>query len=291
VPVWSRRSAPFWTSRRTFRHHRTSSRPKAGNGFAYVAWTRPVDEGGTASRYTVTSSGGQRTTISAAGFDRLGYATVTGLTNGKAYTFTVTATNASGTGSASLPSPPATPSAATVTKPGVPTKLHVTAGDGTAAVFFSPPTATGGDPLIGYRVTASTGTATTVTGRMVLLGKQSFAVFTGLHNGTAYTFTVAAVTAAGTDPPPRVRQSPRVRSDPDPDRRSDYTRSSRVSTPAGAQGLLLIEVGLPVPGISPRRRQAQRERRGLVGRQRPAHARVRASGAVSERHARPAWRG
>ena len=60
--------------------------------------------------------------------------------------------------------------------------------------------ATGGSPVIGYRVTASTGTATTVTGRMVLLGKEAFAVFAGLHNGTAYTFTVAAVTAAGTGP-------------------------------------------------------------------------------------------
>jgi len=172
----------------------------AGNGFAYVAWTRPVDEGGPTTRYTVTSSGGQQTTISAADFNRLGYATVTGLTNGKAYTFTVTATNATGTGSVSLPSPPVTPSGASVAKPGIPTKLHVTAGDGSAAVFFSPPTATGGSPVIGYRVTASTGTTTTVTGRMVLLGKEAFAVFAGLHNGTAYTFTVSAVTVAGTGP-------------------------------------------------------------------------------------------
>jgi hypothetical protein len=171
---------------------------KAGNGFAYVAWTRPVDEGGAVTGYTVTSSGGQHATISASDLRRLGYVKVSGLTNGTAYTFTVAATNATGTGSPSLPSPPVTPSAAAVTKPGVPTKLHVTAGDRTAAVFFSPPTDTGGSPVIAYQVTASTGTSATVTGRLVLLGKEGYAVFGGLTDGTSYTFTVSAVTAAGT---------------------------------------------------------------------------------------------
>jgi len=49
-------------------------------------------------------------------------------------------------------------------------------------------------------VTASDGATATVTGRLVLLGKEAFAVFAGLRNGTTYTFTVAAVTAAGTGP-------------------------------------------------------------------------------------------
>jgi hypothetical protein len=191
---------------------------KAGNGFAYVAWTRPIDAGGTVTRYTVTSSGGQRATIPAGDLRRLGYVKVTGLTNGTAYTFTVTATNATGTGPASLPSLPVTPTAAPVAKPGAPTGLHLTPGNGTAAVFFKPPTDTGGSPVIAYRVTASSGplavlasptggcgcagplATITVTGRLVLLGKEGFAVFGGLTNGTAYTFTVAAVTAAGTGP-------------------------------------------------------------------------------------------
>ena len=123
---------------------------------------------------------------------------VGGLTNGTSYTFTVTATNANGTGPASLPSPPVKPATGTVTRPGAPTGLHVTGGDGAAAVFFKPPASTGGSPVIAYRVTASTGATATVTGRLVLLGKEAFAVFDGLSNGTAVTFTVAAVTAAGT---------------------------------------------------------------------------------------------
>jgi fibronectin type III domain protein/parallel beta helix pectate lyase-like protein/glycosyl hydrolase family 141 len=171
---------------------------KAGNGFAYVAWTRPVDEGGAVTTYTVTSSGGQRVTVSAADADRLGYAKVTGLTNGTAYTFTVAGTNASGSGGVSLPSSPVTPSAAVVTRPGAPTGLHLTPGDHSAAVFFKPPADTGGSPVIAYRVSVSTGASMTVTGRLVLLGKEAFAVFGGLTDGTAYTFTVVAVTAAGT---------------------------------------------------------------------------------------------
>jgi hypothetical protein len=172
---------------------------KAGDRFAYVAWTQPVADGGSpVTGYTVTSSGGQRATISASDFRRLGYVKVAGLANGTVYTFTVAATNANGTGPASLSSPTVKPAAATITKPGAPTKLHVTAGDRTAAVFFSPPTDTGGSPVIAYRVTASTGAAATVTGRLVLLGKEGFAVFDGLTDGTAYTFTVAAVTMAGT---------------------------------------------------------------------------------------------
>jgi hypothetical protein len=171
----------------------------AGDGFAYVALTLPVSENGSpVTKYTVTSSGGQHATISASDLRRLGYVKVGGLTNGTSYTFTVTATNATGTGPASLPSPKVLPATGTVTVPGAPTGLHVTAGDRAAAVFFKPPTTTGGSPVVGYQVTASNGATATVTGRMVLLGKEAFAVFAGLTNGTSYTFTVTAVTAAGT---------------------------------------------------------------------------------------------
>jgi uncharacterized protein (TIGR02145 family) len=75
----------------------------AGNAQATVAFTAPASNGGfTISAYTATSTpGGKTGTLNQAGG---GTITVTGLTNGTAYTFTVTATTVSGTGPASAAS-------------------------------------------------------------------------------------------------------------------------------------------------------------------------------------------
>ncbi|HEX4519754.1 MAG TPA: fibronectin type III domain-containing protein [Gaiellaceae bacterium] len=81
----------------------------AGNGQATVSFTAPASNGGTPiSSYVVTASpGGQTATVSGS----VGQAVVTGLANGTTYTFTVTAENAAGTGPASAPSNPVTPTA------------------------------------------------------------------------------------------------------------------------------------------------------------------------------------
>src|SRR5207247_10281043 len=60
--------------------------------------------------------------------------TVTSLTNGKTYTCTVTATNAVGTSSASLPSAPVVPAAV----PDAPTITSVTRGNATISVPSTP---------------------------------------------------------------------------------------------------------------------------------------------------------
>jgi hypothetical protein len=75
----------------------------AGAGQATVAFTQPASNGGfTISSYTATSSPGNITgMLSQAGS---GTITVTGLTIGTVYTFTVTATTVSGTGPASAAS-------------------------------------------------------------------------------------------------------------------------------------------------------------------------------------------
>jgi hypothetical protein len=94
----------------------TNPTATAGNGQATVVFAPPAFDGGAAiTSYTVTASpGGQ--TASGPG----GAITVTGLSNGMSYTFTVTATNSAGTGPASASSnavvpagtrwPPAPPS-------------------------------------------------------------------------------------------------------------------------------------------------------------------------------------
>ncbi len=72
----------------------TSPRATAGNSSAVVTWTAPTNKGGsTITKYTVTSSPGGKTATTSGATT----ATVTGLTNGTSYTFTVTATNATGT--------------------------------------------------------------------------------------------------------------------------------------------------------------------------------------------------
>jgi hypothetical protein len=78
-----------------------------GNATASVTFTAPASAGGSPiTSYTVTSSPGSVTASGASS-----PITVTGLTNGTAYTFTVTATNAQGTGPASAASNSVTPAA------------------------------------------------------------------------------------------------------------------------------------------------------------------------------------
>jgi hypothetical protein len=87
----------------------TSVSATAGAAQGVVSWTAPASNGGAAIiAYTVTSTPGSFTCTTA-----LTSCTVTGLTNGTAYTFTVAATNSVGTGSASSASNSVTPAALT----------------------------------------------------------------------------------------------------------------------------------------------------------------------------------
>ena len=119
--------------------------------------------------------------------------TVTGLTNGTAYTFTVAAINGAGTGPESLSSTAVTPD----TVAGAPTGVTATAGDASATVAWVAPS-NAGSAITGYTVTPYIGA--------VAQTPQTFAstaltqVVTGLTNGTTYTFTVAATNGAGTGP-------------------------------------------------------------------------------------------
>jgi len=76
----------------------------AGDAQAVVSFTAPAYGGGTVTSYTVTSSP-DGCTVSGMASPLI----ITGLNNGTAYTFTVTATNLIGTGAASSPSVAVTP--------------------------------------------------------------------------------------------------------------------------------------------------------------------------------------
>jgi|GEM_PF-2826409 len=165
----------------------TAASAVAGVQQATVSFTAPASNGGSAiTSYTATSAPG--------GFTATGVSsplTVTGLADGTAYTFTVTATNAVGTGPASTPSTSVTtPFVAVV--PGAPTAVNAVAGIRQAVVSFTSPAFDGGSPIISY-------TATSVPGGFTATGLAPLTV-TGLANNTTYTFTVTATNAVGTGP-------------------------------------------------------------------------------------------
>lgn len=121
-------------------------------------------------------------------------ATITALTNGVAYRFTVTAINADGQDSVSsnLVVPFTTPSA--------PTNVVAIAANASATVSWSVPDDNGGMPIAGYVVTPYANGQTPLPAVTFNL-PNTMEVVTGLTNGTAYTFVVSAVNAGGAGAP------------------------------------------------------------------------------------------
>jgi len=157
----------------------------AGNKQATVSFSEPTNNGGgNITNYTVTTSPGGRTASGPAS-----PISVTGLSNGTSYTFTVRADNVAGTSAASAASNAVTPFLP-VTVPRPPTSVTATAGNTRATVSFVPPVDDGGASITGYTVTATPGPRTAT-------GASSPIVVTGLTNGTGYTFTVTATNAIG----------------------------------------------------------------------------------------------
>lgn len=159
----------------------------SANGSAVVSWDAPLDERGSAvTGYTITAyTAGNVAAGTCTATAPTETCTVTGLSNGVAYTFKASATNGIGTSAQSTASISVTPS----TVPNAPTGVVASAGDASASVSFTAPTNTGGSAITGYVVTASDGTTAS--------GTTSPITITGLSNDTAYTFTVKAVNANG----------------------------------------------------------------------------------------------
>ena len=183
----------------------TSLTATGGNAQASLAWTAPSNNGGSAiTGYTVeyTPSGGSAQTVST-GSSSASY-TLTGLTNGTAYTVRVAAVNAAGTGSYTAASSSVTPSAASV--PGVPTLVRNGNGywacdSGANAVMWNVPASDGGSAITGYVWRIGSGSLTSVSPSTGTSGAFSNPSWTGGRvEGlpTGGSFQVAAVNAVGT---------------------------------------------------------------------------------------------
>ncbi len=154
----------------------------AGPASAVVTWSAPAAGSSAVGSYTATASPGGKTCNALAPVTTC---TISGLTNGTSYTFTVIATNNAGS------SPPTSPSAAVIPAdvPSVPPAVTASKSDGSVVVSWGASTPNG-SAVTGYAVTSSpssagcTSTATTCT-------------VTGLTNGTSYVFSVTATNRAG----------------------------------------------------------------------------------------------
>lgn len=146
-----------------------------------LTWTPPAANGTPISNYIARYSGRQQNCGAAP------KCTVTGLTNGQTYTFTVVAQNAIGDSPASAASGPATPDA-------VPTAVQgFTASDPQ-------------DHQLTLRWRALTGRFSNVTKYRILGGASTFettgttAIAQGLDNNTQYTFSIIAINKKGAGP-------------------------------------------------------------------------------------------
>jgi hypothetical protein len=163
----------------------TSVTATPGNGQATVSWIAPSSNGSSAIiSYTVTSSPGGLSATTTNGSTTS--ATVTGLTNGTIYTFTVRANNIYGTSATSTASNSVIPSI----PPNTPTNIYAVAGNTNAAISWSAPTSNGGTSVTSYTITSTPGNITKTT-------SLTYGIISGLTNGISYTFTVYATNSGG----------------------------------------------------------------------------------------------
>jgi fibronectin type 3 domain-containing protein len=176
-----------------------------------LSWTAPASDGGAKLTGYVIDEGtspdrAPGTPVAGSPVNATSY-TVTGLTKGSTYYFTVAAVNAAGQGPASAKvaaTLPEAPRAFTA-----PNGLTATPGNAQVQLSWTAPASDGGSRITGYKlyratapgvqasavITSVTGTSTTVT---------------GLSNGSTYYFRVAAINAAGNQSP----SSPEVSAKP-----------------------------------------------------------------------------
>jgi hypothetical protein len=163
----------------------------AGPGRATVYWSPPRSAGASPiTGYVVRPYLGREprpaTTFGSSATNGI----VRGLTNGRTYTFRVSAVNASGVGPGSAASPPVT-----VGTPSPPRRVTALPGNRRATVAWLAPGSTNGAPVTGYIVTPISSGRTQRA--RVFRSAARRQVITGLVAGDRYRFTVRAINRHG----------------------------------------------------------------------------------------------
>ena len=150
----------------------------AGNSGATISWTAPFNEGSAIYDYVVTASpGGKKADVAPPNTS----VTMTGLTKGKTYTFTVYGANGAGAGAVSVPSNPVTIGGASA--PARPATPSVGSGSASGAT---------GSLRVTYAAIANNGAAITKV-TAACSSTNGGATKTGVHTGA----TVAPITVTG----------------------------------------------------------------------------------------------
>jgi RHS repeat-associated protein len=163
-----------------------------GDTTATISWTAAAPNGDAVTGYQAQLFTSANALVSTATLGASATTeTFTGLTNGRDYYATVTASNSVGAGAAGQ-SPSVTPAGL----PGAPGSVSVVRGDRSITASWTVPSGNG-RPITAYAV-AWTLTDGTPVGSASVSGTTTSYTATGLSNGTTYLVSVAAQTAVGT---------------------------------------------------------------------------------------------
>jgi subtilisin family serine protease len=164
-----------------------------GAGRAVGGWPAPANGGTPLSGYTIRAYRGTSLVQTVQAASTATSTTVTGLANGSAHTFVVSATNAAGAGPSSARSAAVVPR--TAASP--PRITGVSAGKSSATVTWTRPH-NGGAAISSYVVRVYQGTA--LAKKLTVPASSTRLTVSGLTSGGEYTVIVSAVNAAGAGP-------------------------------------------------------------------------------------------